>query len=211
MTMTRTTTPSTAPDTTRAAAGRLRRDVTNLDHSRGPVDAEVTLVEYGDYQCPYCRQAQPLVKALQRRLGDSGRPFRFVFRNFPLTEIHPRALHAAEAAESVAAHGGEAAFWAMHDTIFEHQRDSAIALSDQHLAEYAAAVGVDGARVARDLENGVHEARVRDDVMGGIRSGVNGTPTFFINGLRFDDDWTDADAFARALEDAAAGARASGR
>jgi protein-disulfide isomerase len=146
---------------------------------------------------------------LQRRFGDAGSPFRFVFRNFPLTEIHPRAFHSAEAAESVAAHGGEAAFWAMHDAIFEHQRDSASALSDEHLARYAAAAGVDGALVARDLESGVQESRVRDDFLGGVRSGVNGTPTFFINGVRFDGDWTDADAFARALEDAAA--IASGR
>ncbi|HEX9606287.1 MAG TPA: thioredoxin domain-containing protein, partial [Gemmatimonadaceae bacterium] len=108
------------------------------------------------------------------------------------------------AAESVAVHGGEAAFWAMHNAIFERQRRSALALSDQHLAEYAAAAGVDGMLVARDLENGVHEPRVREDFLGGVRSGVNATPTFFINGVRFDGDWTDADAFARALEDAAA-------
>jgi protein-disulfide isomerase len=164
----------------------------------------VTLVEYGDYQCPYCRQAHALVKALQRRLANDGNPFRFVFRNFPLAEIHPRALPAAEAAESVAAHGGEAAFWAMHDAIFEHQRRSADALSDQHLTEYAAAAGVDGTLVARDLKNGAQEPRVRHDFLGGVRSGVNGTPTFFINGGRFDGDWTDPDAFARALEDAAA-------
>jgi protein-disulfide isomerase len=184
--------------------GRLRRDVTERDHSRGPVDAAVTLVEYGDYQCPYCRQAHPLVKALQQRFGEAGNPFRFVFRNFPLTEIHPRALRAAEAAESVATHGGDAAFWTMHDAIFEHQRRSANALSDQHLAEYAAAAGVDGTLVTRDMENGVHEPRVRDDLLGGVRSGVNGTPTFFINGVRFDGDWTDKSGFARALEDAAA-------
>jgi protein-disulfide isomerase len=151
------------------------------------------------------------VKVLQRRFADAGSPFRFVFRNFPLTDIHPRALHAAEAAESVAAHGGEAAFWAMHDAIFEHQRDSAIALSDQHLAKYAAVGGVDETLVARDLKNGVYESRVRDDFLGGVRSGVNGTPTFFINGVRFDGDWTDADAFTHALEDAAAVAVAKGR
>jgi len=209
--MTQTTTPGTTPRTTPPARGRLRPDVTDRDHSRGPVDAAVTLVEYGDYQCPYCRQAHPLVKVLQRRLGDVGSPFRFVFRNFPLIEIHPRALHAAEAAESVAAHGGEVAFWAMHDAIFEHQRDSAIALSDQHLAKYAAVAGVDETLVARDLKNGVHEPRVQEDFLGGVRSGVNGTPTFFINGARFDGDWTDADAFARALEDAAAVALANGR
>jgi protein-disulfide isomerase len=212
MNMKRATAPSpttsTAPSS-HAVGGRLRPDVTGRDHSQGPVNAPVTLVEYGDYQCPYCCQAHPLVKALQQRLGDAGSPFRFVFRNFPLTEIHPWALHAAEAAESVAAHGGDAAFWAMHDTIFANQRDSVSALSDQKLAEYAETVGVDAVLVARDLKHGVHEARVRVDFMGGVRSGVNGTPTFFINGARFDGDWTDADAFARALEDAVA--VASGR
>lgn len=107
------------------------------------------------------------MKALQRRLGDAGTPFRFVFRNFPLTEIHPWALHAAEAAESVAAHGGEAAFWPMQDAIFEHQRDSAGALSDQRLAEHAAAVGVEEALVARDLADGAYQLHVRDDFTGG--------------------------------------------
>ena len=199
-------TPTASPAAPRAATARLRPEVTDRDHSRGPADAAVMLVEYGDYQCPYCRQAYPIVKALERRLADAGRPFRFVFRNFPLTEIHPRALHAAEAAESVAAHGGDVAFWAMHDSIFEHQPGAGNALSDQHLAEYAAAVGVDAALVTGDLASGAHEQRVRDDFLGGVRSGVNGTPTFFINGVRFDGDWTDGDAFARALGDAAAAA-----
>ena len=205
MTMTRSETPA-APG---VATARLRPQATDRDHRRGPADAAVTLVEYGDYQCPYCRQAHPIVKALERRLADAGTPFRFVFRNFPLTQIHPRALHAAAAAECVAAHGGDAAFWAMHDAIFEHQPGAGNALSDGHLAEYAAGVGVDAALVTRDLASGAHEERVRDDFLSGVRSGVNGTPTFFVNGVRFDGDWTDADAFARAIVNAAAAA--SGR
>lgn len=195
MAMTRATTLATTSE----ASGRLRVEVTDRDHSHGPAGAALTLVEYGDYQCPYCRQAYPIVKALEQRFADGGSPFRFVFRNFPLTAIHSRALHAAEAAESVAAHGGEAAFWAMHDAIFAHQPGSGNALSDRHLAEYAAAVGVDAALVAGDLESGAHEQRVREDFLGGVRSGVNGTPTFFINGERFDGDWTDLEEFSAAL------------
>lgn len=182
---------------------QLRIPVGEQDHAQGRADAPVTLVEYGDYQCPHCGRAHPIVRQVQQRLGDR---LRFVFRNFPLTEIHPQALQAAEAAESAGAHGGEAAFWAMHDAIFEHQQDSRTALSDRHLLEYAKDVGADTAAMARDLEAGAHEARVRADFMGGVRSGVNGTPTFFVNGMRFDGDWTDVDAFVAALERAASSA-----
>jgi protein-disulfide isomerase len=194
MAMTRSTVPRTP-----ASGGRLRPDVTDRDHGRGPSDAAVTLVEYGDYECPHCRRAQPIVRALEQRLTDAGTSLRFVFRNFPLTNVHPHALHAAEAAECVAAHGGEAAFWAMHDALFAHQQDSRDALSDAHLAQYAAALGVDAAVVRRDLESRAHERRVREDFASGVYSGVSGTPTFFIDGVRFDGDWTDADVFARAL------------
>ena len=178
----------------------LRVPVTDQDHAQGPAGAPVTLVEYGDYQCPYCGQAFPIVQAVQRRLGDR---LRFVFRNFPLTEVHPFAQHAAEAAESVAARAGEGAFWAMHDAIYTHQQDSRTALSDRHLAEYAAAAGADADRVLAALAADAHAARVQADFTGGVRSGVNGTPTFFVNGTRFDGDWTDAEAFAAALERAA--------
>lgn len=188
-------TSTTVPMSTHG--GQLRVPVGAADHALGPADAPVTLVEYGDYQCPHCRRAHPIVLALQARLGDR---LRFVFRNFPLTEIHPQALAAAIAAESVAAHAGEDAFWRMHHLIFEHQQDSANALSDRHLARYATEAGGDATQVERDLDVAAHEARVRGDFMGGVRSGVNGTPTFFVNGARYNDDWTDAAAFAAALE-----------
>ena len=199
MAMTRSTTR--VPEV--AGGGRRFPRVTNQDHSRGPVDAVVTLVEYGDYQCPYCRQARPIVKVLERRLADRTIPIRFVFRNFPLTEIHAQSLHAAEAAESVSQHAGELAFWTMHDAIFVHQDGTPAALSDERLCEYASAVGVDAALIARDLETGAHEQRIRDDYIGGLRSGVNGTPTFFINGRRYDGDWRDVREFTAALEAAA--------
>jgi protein-disulfide isomerase len=163
------------------------------DHAQGAVDAPVTLVEYGDYECPHCGRAYPIVKEVQRRLGSR---LRFVFRNFPLSESHPHAQHAAEAAESAGAHGR---FWEMHDTLFEHQR----ALLDRHLVEYATSVGLDPTVFEEELRSHAHKARVREDFMSGIRSGVNGTPTFFINGVRFDDSW-DADTLTDAL-DAATG------
>jgi protein-disulfide isomerase len=184
----------------------LRVPVSPQDHAQGSPDAPVTLVEYGDYQCPHCARAHPIVKELQRRLG--GR-LRFVFRDFPLTEMHPDALHAAEAAESVAAQLGEEGYWKMHDTIYEHQQDSATALSDRYLLRYAASVGADEARVAADLESDAYVERVEAEFSGGVRSGVNGTPTFFVNGERYDGDWTDVAGFARALE--AVGAGAGGR
>lgn len=178
----------------------LSLPVTERDHAQGPADAPVTLVEYGDYQCPYCAKAHPIVKQLQANLGGQ---LRFVFRNFPLTRIHPDALRAAVAAESVAELAGPEAFWAMHDLIFEHQRDSADALRAPQLLTYAAEAGADTGQVAGQLESEVLTARVRDDFMGGVHSGVNGTPTFFINGVRFDGDWRDAEGFTRALKEAA--------
>jgi len=183
---------------------KLRTAVGPDDHAFGPADAPVTLVEYGDYQCPYCGQAHPILKSLQARMGDR---MRLVFRNFPLSELHPNALHAAEAAESVAEQAGPDAFWAMHDTLYEHQRS----LDDAHLVRYAAALGADGDRVSSDLAEGAHEERIRADFMSGVRSGVNGTPTFFINGQRFEGDWTDVATFAAALEEAAGPATESDR
>jgi protein-disulfide isomerase len=181
----------------------LQPAVGDDDHVEGRADAPVTLVEYGDYQCPYCGRAHPVVTALRARLGDR---LRFVFRNFPLTDLHPHAFHAALAAESVGAHAGADAFWAMHDTIFEHQRDSAAALDDAHLLRYAVAAGVDAERVRADIAAAAFEDRIRGDFMSGVRSGVNGTPTFFINGVRYDGDWTNVAAFAAALERAASSA-----
>ncbi|QJR34060.1 DsbA family protein [Gemmatimonas groenlandica] len=174
--------------------------VTSRDHQLGVADALVTLVEYGDYECPHCARAHPVVKEMQRRFGEH---LRVVFRNFPLAQVHPFALHAAEAAECVAVHGGEDAFWRMHDALFEHQQDSPTSLADERLAAYAEAVGVDGALVVRDLANQAHLDRVREDFRGGVRSGVNGTPSFFVNGERYDGDWTDAEHFASVLGRAA--------
>jgi protein-disulfide isomerase len=174
------------------SSGVLSPAVGPDDHAHGAADAPITLVEYGDYECPHCGRAHAVIKALQRSLGAS---LRFVFRNFPLREAHPHAMHAAEAAESVAARSGETAFWAMHDLIYENQD----ALEDSDLLEYAVSVGVDPAGVAQDLADGVYAARVRADFRGGVRSGVNGTPTFFVNGRRYDSDWSSATAFAADL------------
>lgn len=167
-------------------SGHLTLPVGPRDHAQGPADAPVTLVEYGDYECPHCGRAYPIVKRVQQRLGDR---LRFVFRNFPLTEIHPHAAHAAEAAESVASHGGETAFWAMHDLIFEYQREGEAALGDEGLARLATQAGVNGKTIITDLDEDRFLERVREDFMSGVRSGVNGTPTFFINGKRYDGAW----------------------
>ena len=171
---------------------KLVAPVGNRDHAQGPADAPVTLVEYGDYECPHCGRAHPIVQRVQQLLGAS---LRFAFRNFPLAQAHPHAQHAAEAAEAVAARGGEEKFWGMHDLLFENQD----ALDDRSLAAYAASLGVDPAGVIEDLEAETHAPRVHKDFRGGVRSGVNGTPTFFVNGVRYDGDWSDADAFAAAL------------
>ena len=172
--------------------GRLALPVGERDHAQGPADAPITLVEYGDYECPHCGRAHPIVKEVQRRLGST---LRFVFRNFPLNESHPHAQHAAEAAEGAGAQGR---FWAMHDSLFEHQR----ALDDHHLVGYAKALGLDPVAFEHDLRAHTYKARVREDFVSGVRSGVNGTPTFFINGVRFDDSW-DSDTLTEALTAAA--------
>ncbi len=182
-----------------AETATLKPPVSETDHLLGQADAPITLVEYGDYQCPHCARAHPRVTTLQQRFGDR---LTFVFRNFPLAESHPEAFHAAEAAESVAAHWGTDAFWKMHDLLFEHQQDDLDALDDAHLARYAEAAGASAEQVQEDLDDGVYGERVREDFMSGVRSGVNGTPTFFINGTRYDGDWATVDVFAAAIEEA---------
>ncbi len=185
-----------------AGGPTLKPPVHDGDHAAGPATAPVTLVEYGDYQCPHCGRAHSRVKALQERFGDR---LRLVFRNFPLAEAHPDAMHSAEAAESVAANAGDTAFWIMHDLLFEHQQDDLDALDDAHLVRYAADAGADAEQVKRDLAAETFEARVRADFMSGVRSGVNGTPTFFLNGVRYDGDWSNVSAFAADIEAAASG------
>lgn len=154
----------------------LHIPVSAADHHQGALDAPVVLVEYGDYQCPACGSAYPLVKRLQRQFGDQ---LCLVFRNFPLTEVHPQALAAAIVAE-YAATGGH--FWQVHDLLYEHQE----ALGQALYARIAGLPGlsVDGLRQA--LEGGAPAQRVEADFEGGVRSGVNGTPCFFVNGRRFE-------------------------
>ena len=146
------------------------------DHIQGPDGAPVTLVEYGDYECPYCGAAYPVIKEIQAQMGDG---LRFVFRNFPITNSHPHAEKAAEAAEAAATQGH---FWEMHDHLYEHQQQ----LTAEHLHAHAQALGLDLKRFDQELADNVYAPRVREDFMSGVRSGVNGTPTFFINGVRYD-------------------------
>lgn len=153
----------------------LQPPVGAADHAQGPHDAPVTLVEYGDFQCPYCGAAYPELKSVQRAMGDS---LRFVFRNFPLMNMHPHALHAAEFAEAAASLGR---FWEMHDLLFEHQQ----ALDDRSLIGYGAKLHFNP-DLAEAALRGEFDAKIQGDITSGARSGVNGTPTLFINGQRFD-------------------------
>jgi protein-disulfide isomerase len=163
------------------------------DHVQGPADAPVTLVEYGDYECPYCGAAYPIVKELQARMGER---LRFVFRNFPITTSHPHAEQAAEAAEAAAAQGR---FWEMHDLLYENQKR----LNDGDLHAYAEQLGLDVDLFDKELADHVQAPRVREDFMSGVRSGVNGTPSFYVNGTRHDDSY-DLETLLAALERAAA-------
>jgi len=158
---------------------RLTLPVSDRDHIQGPANAAVTLVEYGDYQCSHCGTAHPILKSVHDILGSR---MRFVFRNFPISTIHPDAQLAAEAAEAAGAQGK---FWEMHDYLFEHQEH----LKEADLIQYARKLGLDVDRFATDLGTRVFAARVREDMHSGVRSGVNATPTFFINGIRHDGMW----------------------
>ncbi len=154
----------------------LRVPVTPEDHIQGEPQAAVTLIEYGDYQCPSCGAAYPVVKRLQQYFGLD---LCFVFRNFPLTEVHPQAQLAAETAEFSGAHGY---FWQAHDALFENQEALGLPLYVELIRE----LGLSGGELRQALDEKRYRARVRTDFSGGVRSGVNGTPTFFINGRRHD-------------------------
>jgi protein-disulfide isomerase len=162
------------------------------DHIQGRAEAAVTLVEYGDYECPYCGAAYPILKDVQARAGEL---LRFVFRNFPITTSHPHAERAAEAAEAAGAQGR---FWEMHDTLYENQSR----LADEHLHGYAEQLGLDVGTFDRELAGGVHLPRIHEDFMSGVRSGVNGTPTFYVNGARHDAPY-DAEILLAAIQRAA--------
>lgn len=174
------------------ATPRLILPVSERDHIRGSAEALVTLVEYGDYQCPYCGAAHPVVEELQRVLGDQ---LRFVFRHFPLSQIHPHAEGAAEAAEAA---GAQDMFWEMHATLYTHQH----ALDGPHLIRYASSLGLDPTAFRDALIERAYADHVHEDFLSGVRSGVNGTPTFFIDGVRYDGP-PDFDSLLMVLGEAA--------
>jgi protein-disulfide isomerase len=145
------------------------------DHVVGPADGKMVLVEYGDYQCPSCRVAFDVVEELIAKLGGE---LTFGFRHFPLVRMHPDAHRAAQAAEAAAAQGK---FWEMHARLFKRQEE----LGAEHLVKYAAELGLDIERFKNELSSGKYMQRVQEDIAGGMRSGVGGTPTFFVNGKKF--------------------------
>lgn len=163
---------------TAAQPTRLEMPVAADDHVQGSASALITLLQYGDYECPYTHLSRHSMRALQRELGHS---LRFVFRHFPLAASHPHARAAAQAAEA-AARQAEPSFWAMHETLFERQN----ALEEPDLRRYAAELGLDVDRFEQDRHGRTVAGRVDRDLASGKRSGVAGTPTFFINGVRHD-------------------------
>jgi protein-disulfide isomerase len=160
------------------------------DHIQGPINAPITLVEYGDYQCPYCAQAYMITKEIQERLGSK---LCFVFRNFPLTKIRPHAYNAALAAETAAAQGK---FWEMYDYLFKHGQ----VVTEDNLRRSAANLGLNGARFDRELLDRAYSRHVDEDIQSGKSSGVKSTPTFFINGDRYNGAW-DLDTLLNALDE----------
>src|SRR5229473_4190911 len=150
------------------------------DHVSGSANGSIKLLEYGDYECPFCADAQPIVKEIQRRLGND---LLFAFRHFPLANIHPHSEHAAEAAEAA---GAQEKFWGMHDLLFKNQS----ALEDEDLAAYAGELRLDANGLIREVIASVYAPRIREDFKSGVRGGVNGTPTFIINGERYDGDFS---------------------
>ena len=168
---------------------QLKPPVSDKDHIQGNRHAMIELVEYGDYQCPHCGHAYPIIKAIQQKFGSD---LKFVFRNFPLSEVHPQARIAAIATEAANMQGR---FWEMHDVIFENQKN----LLGRSLTEYARRIGLDTDQFEDDLKNNVHAEKVQADFESGLRSGVNRTPSFFINGEKYDGNWEE-EAFSDYLE-----------
>ena len=159
---------------------KLRVPVSTEDHTQGSKDAPLTLVEYGDYECPFCGRAYSVIKRLQEVFKDD---LLLIFRNFPLAIAHPNSMNAARAAEAA---GLQQKFWEMHDLLFEHQDN----LEPDDLLEYASTLNLDLEKFTQDMTLPEIEEKIAQDLYGGARSGVNGTPTFFINGFRFDGEWS---------------------
>jgi protein-disulfide isomerase len=172
----------------------LRVPVSDQDHIQGNPDAQRTLVEYGDYECPHCGHAYSIVKRVQKHFGQK---LRFVYRNFPLTQMHPYAESAAETAEFA---GSKGKFWEMHDALFQNQ-DS---LGGPLYLKLAQQFGLPAGELQSALEAHSFLERIKSDFNGGVRSGVNGTPTFFINGQRHDGPFEYQDLVA-AIDSAGAG------
>src|SRR5579883_106886 len=160
-------------------AALLKVPVSNKDHIQGNNNARITLVEYGDFQCPYCGQAYPIIKRVQEHFGSQ---LRFVFLNFPLTEIHQFAEMAAETAEFAAKHNR---FWEMHDLLFENQAN----LGQDLLVELTQKLQLPVPDLMNSLQSSTFEEKIKQDFLGGVRSGVNGTPAFYINNVRFDESY----------------------
>jgi protein-disulfide isomerase len=177
----------------------LKAPISPDDHIQGDQKAPVTMVEYGDYECPYCGEAYRIIKAVEERFG---RQLRFAFRNFPLTEIHPHAQSAAETAEFAGANGR---FWEMHDALYENQGRLGLPL----YLELASELGLARNKLRRSLAEHEFLPKIRADFKTGVRSGVNGTPTFFINQIRHDSPY-DYESLVSAIEIRLMQAKAAG-
>lgn len=168
---------------------QLNPAVSGKDHVQGKSTARIELIEYGDYQCPHCGRAYPIIKKLQHSLGTD---LKFIFRNFPLSEIHPDAFNAAMATEAA---GLQQKFWEMHDIIYEHQQR----LDVDSLFRYAQKIGLDVEQFKNDIQSESLREKVDQDFESGVRSGVNGTPSFFVNGKKYNGDW-EGDVFEQYLK-----------
>jgi formate-nitrite transporter family protein len=165
---------------------RLSAPVSERDHALGPADARVTLVEYGDYECPHCGALHPLIHDARKAFGGN---LRFVFRHFPLRSSHPHALAAAKAAEAA---GEQGKFWEMHDHLYRHQTE----LKGEDLLRHARTLGLDLARFERELDARPHEVRIREDLASAAKSDAAGTPSLFINGELYQGDLSRGELFA---------------
>jgi len=168
---------------------KLTPPVSKTDHSQGPIDALLELVEYGDFECPHCGAAYPIIKEIQREFS---KKLRFIFRHFPITNAHPHAFSAAVASEAA---GRQRKFWEMHDIIYEHQAE----LSDSSYLAFANVLGLSLTLFEQDLQDEELANKVESDFESGIRSGVNGTPSFYINGQKYQGSY-DYDSMSNAIE-----------
>lgn len=164
----------------------LSPPVSERDHVAGPANARVTLVKYGDFECPHCGALHPIVQAARKAFGGN---LRFVFRHFPLRASHPHALAAAKAVEAA---GEQGRFWDMYDRLYRRQTE----LGDGDLERHARKLGLDVERFRRSLGERAHEERIREDLAGAAASGVRGTPSLFINGERYEGPLERDDVFA---------------